>query len=241
MPSVRLCAGLAAAVLALVAAPSASAGRGHPTPSGEELWQAYPLNPSPTATTASATPTVSPAPTAAPARRPAPADDGPPLLPIGLAILAAGAAAAGALAIRRRRAPTPPPAKPAPVAVAPHPENRNAERLRAAVDIRLGREWPWPAGSEQLWRCEIAPESAALSARFRAIVHPPGGGEPSVIAASATAGAAPDWQSAAPLERAVAELAATLEADGWEPVAAGGDAQVRRFCWHGDGAPPTHT
>jgi hypothetical protein len=48
-----------------------------------------------------------------------------------------------------------------------------------------------------------------------------------------------DWQSAAPLERAVNALAARLEAEGWEAVEGGGDPHTRRFCWRRDGDPHT--
>src|SRR3954451_2896123 len=101
MPPVRLCAGLVAAVLTLAAAPPALAGGEHPKPTGEELWRTYPLDPSPTAAATAAPPraTATPSPDA---RRPAPAGDGAPLLPIGLAALAAAGLAA-AFAVRHRR------------------------------------------------------------------------------------------------------------------------------------------
>src|SRR5437762_2018365 len=68
---------------------------------------------------------------------------------------------------------------------APRLATHTAERLRAAVDIRLAREWPWPAGSEGLWRCEIGPDPGALSSHFRAIVHSPDDEPPRVLAVSA--------------------------------------------------------
>src|SRR5262249_10807195 len=150
-----------------------------PKPSARELLRAYPLEPTATATAArtpvraaaTATP-ASPARAAATAT-PAVTDDGggAPLLPIALAVLAGGGA----------RAPAPPAAAPRPTAAqrlrdAAGPAlDRTAERLRDAAAIRRAREWPWPAGSEDLWRCEIAPDPASLSAHFRAVVHPPGG------------------------------------------------------------------
>jgi hypothetical protein len=136
-----------------------------------------------------------------------------------------------------------PPAEPAERRFAPSPpvrDTRTVERLRAAVDMQLGREWPWPEGSEGLWRCEIGPDKAALSARFRAVLHPPDGEPPRVLAVSSAGSAAGDWQSAAPIEQAVNGLAAQLVADGWEPVPGTGDPSTRRFCWRHDRAPHVH-
>jgi hypothetical protein len=138
----------------------------------------------------------------------------------------------------RRFKPSPPPA--APPARRFEPSSRTAERLRAAVDMQLGREWPWPESSEGLWRCEIGPDQAALSARFRAVVHAPDGDPPRVLAVSSPGAAGGDWQSAAPLEQAVNGLAAQLVADGWEPVEGIGDPHTRRFCWRRDDAPHIH-
>jgi hypothetical protein len=246
-------AAVAAVCFALAAAP-AGADQNKPKPSAGELLREYPLEPTATAT-AARTPTRAAA-TATPARAAAPAaandGGGVPLLPIALAVLAAGGVAGGVFLARRRRradlAPAPPaaaaagsspPATPAsrPAAAqrlrdaaGPAPD-RTAERLRDAAAMRRARQWPWPAGSEDLWRCEIAPDTASLSAHFRAVVHPPGGAPPIVIAESTAgpAGAA-DWQSAAPLEQAVDALARQLETRGWQPVEGGADPQVRRFC-----------
>jgi hypothetical protein len=246
-------AALTAICFALAAAP-AGADQQKPKPSASELLQAYPLEPTATATAATATPTRAAA-TATAARAgataaPAAADGdggGVPLLPIAIAVLAAGGAGALLVARRRRRGPvapappvaaaaaSPPATRPAAAqrlrdAAGPAPD-RTTERLRDAAAMRRAREWPWPAGSEELWRCEIAPDAASLSAHFRAVVHPPGGAAPIVIAES-TAGpaSAGDWQSAGPLEQAVDALARDLEARGWQPVQGGGDSQVRRFC-----------
>jgi hypothetical protein len=222
---------VATALLALTTAPSAYAGQ---KPNGQELWRAYPLKPKASAT--AATPTASAART--PARAPANGGGDGSWAPIALAGLAAAAAAGAAATLaRRRRARAV--AEPAPAAAAPSPRftAHTAERLRAAVDIRLAREWPWPADSEGLWRCEIGPDPGALSARFRAIVHSPDDEPPRVLAVSATGPAGRDWQSAEPLEQAVNALAAQLEADGWDPVESGGDPHTRRFCWRREGAP----
>jgi len=148
--------------------------------------------------------------------------------------------------LRRRFKPSPrPPADPParrfePSSPAPARATRTAERLRAAVDMQLGREWPWPESSDGLWRCEIGPDQAALSARFRAVVHAPDGDPPRVLAVSAPGPSGGDWQSAEPLERAVNGLAAQLVADGWEPVEGTGDPYTRRFCWRRDDAPHFH-
>jgi hypothetical protein len=285
---------VATALVALAAAPPAdAAGGGKPT--GHELWRAYPLAATASATASqSATGGAARGGTPRRAATPSPAPDrrggGAPWLPIGLVILAAAAAAG--LALRRRRAPdatapaetaasapasavpvpqagartgrfrprapaersrrfTPsarPPARPAdrpahrfePSSPGPVRDARTAERLRAAVDMQRGREWPWPEGSDGLWRCEIGPDQAALSARFRAVLHPPDGEPPRVLGVSSAGPASGDWQSAAPLEQAVNGLAAQLVADGWEPVEGTGDAYTRRFCWRHDAAPHVH-
>jgi hypothetical protein len=214
-------AALAVVLFAFTALPAvAQADQKKPKPSADELLQAYPLEPTATATAAHATATATPRATATPAPS---GGGGAPVLPIALALLVAGAAGGVVLMVRRRP-------RPAPAVVAPAP-NRAAERLRDAVDISRSREWPWPAGAEDLWRCEVSPDAASLSAQFRAVVHPPGGAPPVVIAESTAAPAnAGDWQSAAPLEQAVAALARQLEAQGWEPIDTGRDPQVRRFC-----------
>jgi hypothetical protein len=238
MPSGRLAALALAAALAVPTSASAD-GR----PSGKSLWQAYPLKPTATATSAAGDRTdfgtsepdlVVRAP-AAPHGHAKPGG-GVPLVPLGLAALAL-AGAAGFLVARRRRPPRPPASPPpdgprlVPAGPPPHaaPATRTVERLRAAVDFRLAREWPWPEDTEGLWRCEIAPDAAALSARFAAVAHPPDGPPRELAAASAT-----DSRSADPLRDAVERLAATLEADGWEAVDAG---PARRFCWRHDEPP----
>jgi hypothetical protein len=86
------------------------------------------------------------------------------------------------------------------------------------------------------WRCEIGLAAAALSAQVQAVVHEPGGGSRTVLAASPTGPGGPDWQSSESLDEAIAALAAELEARGWETVT-GGRPHTRRLCWPHEGDP----
>jgi hypothetical protein len=228
---------LVAIVVALAAPASARAGDRH-KPSANELWRAYPLDPTVTAAASAAHPTATPTPTATPRPAPRPAaarhSGGTPWLPIGLAALALAAVAA--LALRRRTREEPPaPARPAET---PAPAATLWRRRSSPPRVRAPREreWPWPDGLDTAWRCEIGLAPAALSGQVEAVVHEPGGGSRTVLAASPAGPGGPDWQSSEALDEAVAALAAELEAHGWEPVA-GARPHTRRLCWPHEGDP----
>ena len=231
-----------AAVVALVvtlAAPAAARAADRHKPSANELWRAYPLQPTVTATASAASTTA--AATATPRRqgraaRPATPQHRTSWLPIGLLALALAAAAAVWLRARRRTREVPAaPSGP----VAPPASPAALWRRRAALPAaRRPREraWPWPAGLDDAWRCEIGLAPTALSARVEAVIYEPGGGTRTVVAASPTGPGGPDWQSSEALDEAVAALAAELEAHGWETVI-GGRPHTRRLCWPHDGDP----
>jgi hypothetical protein len=200
--------------------PIARAGE-RPRPSAQELWRAYPLTATATATAASG---VRPTATAAMRGTRSQAATGSgevPWVPIVLAAIAC--AAVGGVVARRRRpaeaaATTAPPSAPSPPPAAEQPP-----------------QWPWPDGVEALWRCEIALAPAALSRQVQAVVLPPDGGSRPVLTATPE-GRAEDWQSSEALDEVVAALAAELEAHGWEPVP-GGRPHTRRLCWRHEGEP----
>jgi hypothetical protein len=80
-----------------------------------------------------------------------------------------------------------------------------------------------------------------LSARFHAVVYPPGGGRGSAIgtspASAPTSASETDWQSPERLELAVQTLATALVTEGWEPVGQGAGWYASRFCWRREEPP----
>jgi LPXTG-motif cell wall-anchored protein len=111
----------------------------------------------------------------------------------------------------------------------------------AGAGGRFARSAPWPDGSEELWRCEIAWDSRYVSSRFAAQARPPGGGEAMRTVASSPSFRGlrrePDADSAQQ-RSAVAALAEALEAAGWEKVGGGSRWYAERFVWRRPGAPP---
>jgi hypothetical protein len=87
---------------------------------------------------------------------------------------------------------------------------------------RFARRPPWPPETRRLWRCEIEQDARSVDARFTAAVHPPGHGRGRAIGGSSE----------------VSNLAAALEAAGWERAGQGGDWFAERFVWRRAGAPP---
>jgi hypothetical protein len=225
-----------AAVVALVvglAAPAVAHAADRQKPSANELWRAYPLKPTVTATASAASTRAAATATPRAAHPAAGSAHGTSWLPFGLLALAGAAGVWLWLRFRRRRA-----AAPAEPAAAPAPAATLWRRRSAPPSARRPREpaWPWPEGLDDAWRCEIGLAPAALSARVEAVVHEPGGGSRTLLAASPAGPGGPTWQSSEALDEAVAALAAELEAHGWEPVA-GGRPHTRRLCWPHAGDP----
>jgi hypothetical protein len=225
------------ALVAALAVPPVAPAADKQKPSARELWQTYPLHPSPTAAGSAAQPSATGAPRR-PARAPARHhSSSASWLP--LAVLAVACAAAIGLWRRRRtRAPAPAPVQAAPAArrfaAAPLWGSRRAEA--AAARPAAVPEWPWPDDLAGRWRCEIGLAPAALSSQVQAVAHDPAGEPRTVLTASPAGPGGPDWQSSDALDEAIAALAGELEAHGWEPVA-GGRPHTRRLYWPHEGDP----
>ena len=177
-----------------------------PTPSAEELWEAYPLHPRPTPHAASPVRASAPRPAerpAAPARRTVPAA----LLGLLGVVIAAGLLALPEL--RRRRSRPPPPAlEPArdPVASPPDPHR------------------PWIATIE--WR------AAGAQPRFCVCARGERGDGRTVLASSAPLNWPPDAPaSVQALTEAANQLEAALLAAGWKPLPPGREWYAKRFSW----------
>jgi hypothetical protein len=95
----------------------------------------------------------------------------------------------------------------------------------------------WPDGSTREWRCEIDWRSG----RFQAQANAPGSRRKLLVAASPELELIENDPADIPrpeLASAVRDLATSLEAQGWTPVAPGGRWYSRRFVWTHDGSPP---
>lgn len=106
---------------------------------------------------------------------------------------------------------------------------------------RFARQTEWPAGSEQLWRCEIKWHAGYANSDFRAVAHGPkrhrgvtlGHSEPFKWLLKADPEAS-DTRFVAQVRR----LAARLTAAGWEPAGRGRSWYELRFVWRQEDAPP---
>jgi hypothetical protein len=101
----------------------------------------------------------------------------------------------------------------------------------------------WPERSEELWRCEIKWKSGYTRSRFEAVVHDPVRGTDKVIGRSPSFKwmllGEPDAQEAQ-FREAARDLAAILEAVGWERVGTGYAWYAARFIWQKDEPPGDH-
>ena len=119
------------------------------------------------------------------------------------------------------------------VATVPRPET-------APRTGRFERQSEWPAGSEQLWRCEIKWHAGYANSDFRAVAHRPNRHRGITLGRSETF----KWLLKGDPEESDAEfveqvhwLADRLTAAGWEPVGRGIDWYELRFVWRQEGAP----
>jgi hypothetical protein len=100
--------------------------------------------------------------------------------------------------------------------------------------------WEPAAETEPVWRCEIRWIAGRLTTGFEAVASGPGGERPVPVAASTAhrwrLGSAPDPDAAAHHAR-VRELAASLEAAGWERAGQGDEWYCQRFLWRGEQPP----
>jgi hypothetical protein len=104
----------------------------------------------------------------------------------------------------------------------------------------FARRPAWPAGSCDLWRCQISWDAGWVESRFRVLAYGPRGRRGRAIAESDALRwllmGQPDPRSAEH-QRAVGELESGLQAAGWEGVGQGADWYSRRFVWRRDEAP----
>jgi hypothetical protein len=193
-----------------------AATAGAPAPAG-----AAPPPPPPAAVPAQSAPRPAPEPAPRPVASPAPAPAPEPApAPRPFPVPAATTPpVAPAPAARRGPEPAPPPPS-----AAPSPPTR-----------RFVRE-PWPADTEDRWRCEITWRDGFLNAGFRAMVMAPDGSRARELGRPSPE---PPWD-ATPQERrtAVQQLVAALNAAGWQLVGSGGPWYAARFVWPQSEPPP---
>jgi hypothetical protein len=216
---------LALMSLALPAHPAVGQDR-TPTPSGKELWEAYPLDPSPTPRAE-----TTPAPSAATAppkerRRGTSADRSDPAVPSAALIVLAFAAGAGALAVaglrrRRRRAV----AGQSPSTPAPTSAPDSAGQVARA-------QGPTPPDPQRRWNATIEWRHADAEWRFCVLAEPDQGHASTVLASSEPL----EWPPTTPasvqaLSGATEKLAASLVSVGWRELPPAGEWYAKRFAW----------
>lgn len=180
---------------------TASAQDGTPTPSAKELWQSYPLDPSPA-------PAAKPGAAASPARSaPAPRQSGTPVVPL---LLLGVALALGALAVpelRRRRAQPPQPAPARPRGLLPPNPQRG---WTASIE--------WREAEAEARFCVLARASGDEPGRVLAdsgpLPWPP-----------------PDPAAVQALAEAAQRLEAALLSAGWRPLPPGREWYAKRLSW----------
>jgi hypothetical protein len=100
---------------------------------------------------------------------------------------------------------------------------------------------PWPAGAEQLWRCEIRWRAGYVNSRFAVVARRPGRRGSTTLSSSKTFKwlimGDPDPPSPE-FRTAVEGLDEQIMAAGWEPAGFGRDWWELRYVWRGDGDPP---
>ena len=157
------------------------------------------------------------------------------------ALVPAAAATASPPAERKRTVPTNTPARTVPATT---PARTLPSPAAAPVRERVAPPAPrrtteWPAGTEDMWRCEIKWRSGYRTSCFRAVTHGPAHSPGGTIALSGTY----KWLFKNDPEadtRTVAEvrrLAERLIGAGWEPVGRGRHWYELRFVWPREGAP----
>ena len=108
---------------------------------------------------------------------------------------------------------------------------------------RFERSREWPAGTLDLWRCEITWDAGYVNSSFKALAYPPGEERGRPIAESATF----KWMFLEPPNRRergtlaeVRRLASALAAAGWQRVPGGPTWYSGRYVWRREGPPPDH-
>jgi len=111
----------------------------------------------------------------------------------------------------------------------------------AAPSGRFKRQTEWPAGSEELWRCEIKWHAGYVNSDFRAVAHAPKRRRGVTLGHSETfKWLLMDYPDANDTRFVgqVPGLADRLTAAGWEPAGQGRSWYELRFVWRREGAPP---
>ena len=218
-------------VLACIALPSPQptvAQDRTPTPSAKELWESYPLDPSPTRSAEA--PAISSPAGARSIRRP---PDGAPArseqaVPIALLALVAFVAALGVMALpmvrRRREVQRQPSRAPAAQGNNGHVSQLDTEVLGTAPVVPPDLDCKWIATIE--WR-HTDPESR-FCVFARAAV-----GEPAIVIADSDP---LEWPPTDPtavraLGAAAAKLETSLVAAGWKALPPGSEWYAKRFSW----------
>jgi hypothetical protein len=205
-----------------------------PTPSAKELWEEYPLHPTPDAASTSAPTTGRRASSPATASK---TDDGTAVTPV----LAGMALAIGVLALlwiyRARRidrtAMLEPSGAPQPAATA---EPTGAPK-QAVPLTRGAAPQGAPPDPHQAWTAEVEWRRTQTAARFTVVARSDDAGPDLVIAESPVLDWPPtDATAVHALADAVAELEGSLLADGWTSLPAGDEWYAKRFAWTPPGA-----
>jgi hypothetical protein len=247
------------AFLMLLSSPPTRAQDRTPTPSAQELWKKYPLDPTPTPggeRSASSTPTDSNSAARPRDRAPARSEGALPIVLLACGFVAFGAAL-GLMWVRRRGAVTrqiaaAPPAsrlgngshtRSASDPTAPTPENglqpSHAAAARGPNGHASGRDSdvsssaavvpPEPQGK---WIATIGWRHTDADSRFCVSARAAEGGPATVVAESDPL----QWPPASPtavraLTRAVAKLEASLVAAGWKALPPEREWYAKRFAW----------
>lgn len=108
---------------------------------------------------------------------------------------------------------------------------------------RFWRDLEWPAGTEDLWRCEIRWKPGYVNSRFTVVTTEPGHRRGKTVATSETFKwllmEDPSPQSPEQREQ-VRALDDEILAAGWEPAGRGRSWCARRYVWRREGPPPAH-
>ena len=190
-----------------------------PTPSADELWQRYPLDPGPAAT---------PRGVATPARRAAPPpgrsdSNGGMSSAVAVALLIAMSGLVLGWNLRTRTRPASGPGE--------RPKAQGRLALPSGPSEAASRGMP--PDRRRAWTAEVEWRPGSGDARFVVVAAVAGVEQRAVIAESPSLRWPPSDQAAVgALGNAVDELERALLAVGWSPRPAGAEWYAKRFAWH---------
>lgn len=234
--------------VALLSPPPSFAQDRTPTPSAQELWETYPLHPSPTRG-ANASAVASPAGSGASGRPPdsAPARSARAVPWVPLALVAFGAALAviALPGLRRRRVLAEPPASPTGY---PSAATSAGDQRAQSPDGHVSQPDPGVSGPAALvppdlhraWVATIEWRHTDSESRFCVLAQAGDGVPATVIADSGPLEWPPGDQTAVQaLGGAAATLEASLVAAGWKALPPGSEWYAKRFSWEPVAEEPT--